>query len=62
MPKTLLDDKSRLPCIVMASGEQGIARTAELHLPMAARFAIECQCVVFSVDCRTAPEFKCPEP
>lgn len=61
MPNNLQNGKL-LPAMVVACGEQGIARTAELHIPMAARFAVECQCIVFSINCRTAPEFKCPEP
>ena len=61
-PKTLSNTKSPPAALIMASGEQGLARTAQVHLPMAARYAVECNCTVFSVDCRAAPEFKCPQP
>lgn len=57
-----LDTSRPSAAIVYAHGEASVSGKAELYVPEACRIALSCNCTVFSIDCRAAPEHKCPTP
>jgi len=46
--------------MVYAHGGGGVSMTAKMTISEAHRHAVECGCVVFSVDYRKGPEVQCP--
>ena len=54
------DTSNPQPALIYANGEASISGNAGLYVPEACRLAVICNCTVFSVNCRNAPEFKCP--
>lgn len=55
-----LSSKKLHSALVFAHGGGGFKCDAEMEMFLACRKAVDCQCIVFNVDYRLAPEYKCP--
>ena len=57
-PKSMEGDKNA--AFIFAHGGAGLMLSAEENLPECYRYAVDWDCIVFSVDYRKGPETKCP--
>jgi acetyl esterase/lipase len=57
-PKNMEEEENA--AFVFAHGGAGTMLSAEENLPECYRYAIDWNCIVFSVDYRKGPETKCP--